>query len=246
MAKLFYVLGALSGLYCLFIGMFVGHGTNFYLIWGVLGIVLILIGIAWKRKVFAKIPKWIRICLNIIVFLGMVVFLVVEGCILSGFNHNEEEELDFLIVLGAQLKESGPSKVLKMRLDKAYDYLVQYENTKVIVSGGQGNDEPDTEAQGMYQYLLGRGISAERIIKEDKSRSTVENVKFSSTFLDINNDKVGIVSNNFHIYRAVSLARHAGYEHVTGIPAPSEKIMLPHNMFREFFGVVKDFLVGNI
>ena len=241
-----YILGGICVLYCLVIGLFVGHGTNFFLIWGVMGVLLIAFGLLWKKGVFMVLPVWIKVTFTVLVAIGAAVFVIIEGCILSGFQADEDEELDYLIVLGAQLKQSGPSRVLQMRLDRAYDYLIEHEDTLVIVSGGQGPDEPDTEAEGMYQYLLKKGIDPARIIKEDKSRNTVQNIEFSSQFLEKENHRVGIVSNNFHIFRAVNLAKHAGYEHVSGMAAPSELALLPNNMFREFFGVLKDFVMGNL
>ena len=246
MKILLFILGGLSCLYCLIIGLFTGHSTNFYLIWGFMGVVFIALGILWKKGIIMALPMWMKISMGIIVSLGLIIFVIVEGLIISGFKDNEDTELDYLVVLGAQLKESGPSRVLQMRLDKAYDYLMEHEDTFVIVSGGKGNDEPDTEAEGMYQYLVKRGIAPERIIKEDKSRNTSQNITFSGAFIDIKNDSVGIVSNNFHIFRAVNLAKHAGYKHVIGMPAPSELTLLPNNMFREFYGVIKDFVMGNL
>lgn len=241
-----YIFGSVCLLYCFMIGFFLGHGTNFFLIWGVLGVLLILFGFWWKRGLLTAIPPWIRITFISLLSVGVAVFLLVEGCILSGFSANEEQDLDYLIVLGAQLKEGGPSRVLQMRLDTAYEYLMAHEDTIVIVSGGKGNDEPDSEAEGMFRYLVKRGIESDRILKEDASRNTAQNIEFSSRLLDKTTHKVGIVSNNFHIFRAVALARHAGYVHVSGIAAPSEIVHLPNNMLREFFGVLKDFLMGNM
>lgn len=130
-----------------------------------------------------------------------------------------EPNLDYLIVLGAQVKEKGPSAALKFRLDTAYDYLVENENTLCIVSGGQGANEPHSEAQGMYDYLVEKGIAKERIIMEDKSTDTSENIAFSSVFLDMEKDRVGIVTNNFHVFRGVHLAKHQGIRNVCGIAA---------------------------
>jgi len=246
MSLLCYIIGIICIFYCLMIGLFVGHGTNFFLIWGFLGIGLIGFGFLWKKGLVAALPMWMKISLGIMVSVGVMIFVIVEGLVISGFKNTEDTELDYLIVLGAQLKENGPSRVLQMRLDKAYDYLMEHDNTLVIVSGGKGNDEPDTEAEGMYRYLVKKGIAPERIIKEDKSRDTSQNIAFSSVFIDVDKDRIGIVSNNFHIFRAVSLAKKAGYKNVIGMPAPSELTLLPNNMFREFFGVMKDFLMGNL
>lgn len=238
--------GGICILYCFIVGVFVGHGTNFYLIWGILGLVLFLLGFLWKRGGIARLPLWIRLTALFLLILGTVIFVAVEGCVFSGFFTKEAQDFDYIIVLGAQMKENGPSRVLKMRLDTAYEYLTEHENTLVIVSGGQGNDERETEAEGMCRYLEEKGIDPSRIIKEDQSRNTAQNIEYSSHFLDKTSDRVGIVSNNFHIFRAVSLARHAGYTYVSGVAAPSEPFLLPNNMFREFFGIVKDFLAGNL
>ena len=171
-------------------------------------------------------------------------FYYIWGAI--GFAAEGEDKLDYIIVLGAQMKADGPSRVLKMRLDKAYDYLMENPDTRVIVSGGQGSDEHVSEAQGMYDYLVEKGIDAERILREDQSRNTSQNIEFSSAFLDKENDSVGIVTNNFHIFRATHIAKKSGYRQVCGIAAPSELSMQGNNMLREFMGVMKDFLVGNI
>ncbi len=194
----------------------------------------------------SHIPVWLRRGFLILVCAGLLLFLAVEGCILRRFTQKGPAELDYLIVLGAQMKEHGPSRVLQMRLDTAYDYLVENPDTKAIVSGGQGSDEHISEAQGMYDYLVGRGIAPERIIREDQSRNTSQNINYSSAFLDKEKDSVGIVTNNFHIFRATHIAKKSGYKQVCGIAAPSEWMLQGNNMLREFAGVVKDFLVGNI
>lgn len=84
--------------------------------------------------------------------------------------------MDYIIVLGAQVKESGPSVVLRYRLDRAVSYLKENDNTLVIVSGGKGINEPATEASVMKEYLINEGINEERIIIEDKSNTTKENL----------------------------------------------------------------------
>ncbi|MDE7282292.1 MAG: YdcF family protein, partial [Lachnospiraceae bacterium] len=178
--------------------------------------------------------------------LCMLLFVVVEGCIISGFMAKGEKNLDYIIVLGAKVRQDGPSAVLKYRLDKAYDYLIENENTICIVSGGQGTNEPFSEAKGMYDYLTGRGIAPQRIIMEDKATDTSENIAFSMEFLDKENDSVGIVTNNFHVFRGVHLAKHQGIKSVCGISANSDVFFLLNNMLREFAGVMKDLIYGNL
>ena len=223
------------------------HGTNFYYIWLLMGLVLIAWGICMKRGILIPLlPVWMRRACLVLFAFGCVLFVFVEGCIVSGFVAKAPAGLDYVIVLGAQMKAHGPSRVLKMRLDTAYDYLVENPDTNVIVSGGQGDDEHVSEAQGMYDYLVEKGIAPERIIREDQSRNTSQNIDFSSAYLNKEENSVGIVFNNFHIFRATHIAKKSGFKQVYGIAAPSELLMQGNNMLREFMGVMKDFLVGNI
>lgn len=244
--KAFFIgLGTICILYCLGTFAFGGYGTMFFLIWAVAGVAAIVWGLCGK-KILDVMPLWIKRCFLTFVTMCATIFVVVEGMVISGFFAKAPADLDYIIVLGAQLKENGPSYVLRLRLDEAYEYLIENENTKVIVSGGQGVNEPDTEAQGMYDYLVAKGIEPARIIKEDKSTDTSENILFSKEIINSEIDSVGIVSNNFHIFRAVQLAKAAGYEEVYGISARSNLWYLPNNMLREFFGVAKDFVMGNL
>lgn len=239
--------GILCILYFLAILAVAMHGTNFYFIWLLMGIALIGWGICMGKGILVpQLPAWLRRACFWLFCMGCLLFAVVEGCIVSGFAAKGPERLDYIIVLGAQMKTHGPSRVLKMRLDKAYDYLVKNPDTIVIVSGGQGSDEPVSEAQGMYDYLVGKGIEERRILREDKSRNTSQNINYSGALLDKEKDTVGIVTNNFHIFRATHIAEKSGYCQVYGIAAPSELLMQGNNMLREFMGVMKDFLVGNI
>lgn len=240
------IIGIIFIVYFLCIEFFTGHGTNFYFIWLIMGVVLLVFSFTCRMGWIEQLPIWMRRGALICCAIGLFCFAFVEALIISGFNAKGVADLDYIIVLGAQLKPSGPSKVLKMRLDKAYDYLIENPDTKVIVSGGQGSNEPDTEAQGMFEYLLGLGIEESRIIKEDKSSNTIQNILYSSNFLNAETDSVGIVSNNFHIFRATRIAKANGYKKVYGIAAPSYIFLQPNNMFREFFGVVKDFMFGNM
>lgn len=238
------IIGILCVLYCLALAITGGTGTWFFLIWGIMGIAFTLWGI-FRGRIWHAMPHWLHITAGTLFLLMLAVFLFTEGCIISGFSKNTDKELDYIVVLGAQLKTTGPSRVLQYRLDTAYEYLTAHPDTKVIVSGGQGSNEPASEAQGMYDYLVKRGIEPDRIILEDKSVNTEQNIRFSKDFLQADTDKVGVVSNNFHVFRAVKLAKAAGYRNVVGIAAPATAFYLPNNMLREFFGVVKDFLMGH-
>lgn len=226
---------------------FTGHAGGFSFVWLFLGIGAVIMCILLKKKIWPDlIPLWFRRIFIILVCLGGALFLVVEGCIISGFSKKGPSGLDYLVVLGAQMKTSGPSRALQYRLDEAASYLAENPDAKVIVSGGQGADEPVSEAQGMRDYLVDVGIAPERILMEDKSRNTFQNLVFSAELLDEETESVGVVSNNFHVFRAEKIAKKAGYRDVYGIAARGEPFLQCNNMMREFFGVLKDFLMGNM
>ncbi len=231
--------------YCLVV-YGIKSGSNFYMIWGAGGVFFIAAAVFYHFHLWARLPSVIQKLSVICIAAGITIFVAVEGCVISQYHAKAEPELDYIIVLGAQVKANGPSSVLKFRLDAAYDYLIENQSTSCIVSGGQGVNEPCSEAQGMKEYLEQRGIAPERIIMEDKSTDTSENIAFSSVFLDKENDRVGIVTNNFHVFRGVSIAKHYGIKNVCGLAARSNVYLQPNNMFREFFGIVKDFVCGNL
>ncbi len=248
MEWLIFIAGVLFLLYFLAIAFFIPHGTSFFVVW--LAAALLCFGafflIHWKGNLLAALPEWLRKILIGIAVVGVLVFVFVEGCIISRFWAKAPADLDYIIVLGAQMKTSGPSRVLQLRLDAAFDYLQENEDTKVILSGGQGPDEPVSEARGMYDYLISRGVAGSRMIMEDQSTNTHQNMILSSAYLDKKNETVGIVTSNFHVFRAQKIGKKAGYEKICGIAAKAEPALLPNNMTREFIGVVKDFLVGNL
>lgn len=245
-AVLFWLLGVCCILYCGGIAL-MGFGTYFFLIWGAMGIIFLLLGtLLSKRELVRRLPRWLKVIALFLFFLGIFLFAGVEGLILSQYRTVPKPGADYVIILGAQWRLEGPSEVLRRRLDKAVEYLNENPDTQVIVSGGQGSNEPVSEAAGMRQYLVDAGINDERILVEDASANTFQNVVFSGRLLDPENDKVVIVTNNFHVFRAVCIAEKQGYKNVEGMAAGSVAGMAPHNLLREFFGVVKDFLEGNL
>lgn len=238
-------IGVLCILYCIAIG-FAGFGTRFFLIWGAIGIACVLLSaVLAHEKLVESLPGWLKGIAIGIFCLAFLLFIIVEGMIISQFGAVAQPGADYCIILGAQWKSDGPSEVLRRRLDKAVEYLKENPETLAVVSGGQGSNEVISEASGMRQYLLDAGIEEERILVEERSANTCENLAFSAELLDKENSSVVIVTNNFHVFRALKIAVKQGY-HAQGLAAGSVIWMLPNNLLREFLGVLKDFAVGNL
>ena len=234
---------------CIAYGLLVAavqSGSRFFIVWLFGGVFFLLCAYLSKIHFWQNLPTSIKGIIIALVCLFAVLFIAIEGMIVKGFGEKGADNADYVIVLGAQVRTSGPSVVLKYRLDAAADYLFENENCKCIVSGGQGYNEPCPEAFIMRDYLIDRGIDESRILTEPESKNTKENMEFSKKLIDAKKDDVVIVSNNFHIFRAKALAKKAGIANISAIPAKSNTLYLPNNMFREFLGVIKDFLFGNI
>ena len=151
-----------------------------------------------------------------------------------------------MIVLGAQVHGERPSRALKLRLEKATQEWERCGKPILLLSGGQGDGESITEAECMKRFLVEKGIPEDKMILEDESVSTMENLQFCARLSDCKEKKTGIVSNNFHVYRALKLAKKQGYQDVCGVAAGSDWRYQIHYMVREAFALVKEKIKGNI
>lgn len=141
-------------------------------------------------------------------------------CILIGLGrrNNIGYDEDAAIVLGCGIHGDEISYSLRNRLDSAVEYHAQNPEAYIVVSGGQGPQETITEAEAMERYLLSRGVAPEKILREEKSTSTEENLRFSKRVLE---EKLGavrsvvVITNDYHICRSVKVAGKEGYERVT-------------------------------
>ena len=244
MKKVFFIINiilcVISFLYGISI-LNVNSGSLFYLIWFLISAFFIIIDLLIYFKVFEKYKFFKKIFIWVC-SIGICIFLVILSLIISKMNVKPVKNLDYIIVLGAQVKESGPSVILRYRLDRAVSYLKENDNTLVIVSGGQGANEKATEASVMKEYLVNNGINENRIIIEDKSNTTKENLINSKKIIR-DNKSIGIVTNNFHMYRALLIGKKYKVKAV-GIPSKSNSYYLPNNLLREVFAYIKFIILG--
>lgn len=193
-----------------------------------------------------RYPSWLKIILALIL-VGAVSFTALLGTVLHGSYDHISGDPQVMIVLGCQVKPSGPSILLQDRLDEALVYLEDHPDMIVVVSGGQGKDEPSTEAQAMADYLIAQGIPEEQILLEEQSHNTVQNFRLSQQLLEEGgydlDEGVLVVSNGFHLTRARMLAQRTGFEEVSTLAAPSSHLPSRLKMYiREPLALVKSFV----
>ena len=169
--------------------------------------------------------------------------------IISGFMlraiHDTPKKAQPVIILGCKVKNGGPSLMLRKRLDAAVPYLRAHPEVPVIVSGGQGRDEAVSEAQCMYTYLTAQGIAAERIVQEDTSTSTIENLSHAKEILTEHEwgTQAVIVTDGYHQLRASMIARSIGLD-TDALSAPTSWYLVPTYWVREWLGVCYQVVFG--
>lgn len=221
-------------------------GSSFYMIWYAAAAVFLLLAIGHRLSLWGRMNHILRRVVLVLLVVMLAVFIGVEGMIASQFFKPAKPDLEYVIVLGAQVRTDGPSVVLLKRLERAETYLKENRNTVCIVTGGQGSNEPMTEAQAMAVWLGNAGIDESRIIRESRAANTLQNIRYSMEFIPDKEANVGIITNSFHVFRGVAIAKKQGLINASGVAAKSYPFYLPNNMLREFFGVVKDFVMGNL
>ncbi|MEI5906638.1 YdcF family protein [Bacillus spongiae] len=205
--RIFYITGGLFFLY----GLLLLTKNNFNL--GILlfivgGLVLFSLAMTfpfWKHMWLQK--RWFRHGTKLLIILSVTMLFIMESLILYHTNDQSNQKVDYVLVLGAGIKNGQPSLLLENRLNTAVEYLQNNISTDVIVTGGIGQGETTSEAAVMKDYLLKQGIDEARIIIEDQATSTYENIAYSIPLMEESTDtKVLIITSDFHLFRAKMIA----------------------------------------
>lgn len=192
-------------------------------------------GIFLKRIIFA---------LLFILIILVLIFYWLDYEMNAALKNEADGSNEYVVILGAKVKPGGiPSQSLKNRLDAAVDYLQKYPTVKAIVTGGQGADEDRTEASVMADYLIEHGIAEERVLLEDQSTTTYENLLFAKKLLPENTASITIISNDFHLKRATILARKLGLK-ADVVAAPTPKVVNTKSRIRERLAIIKAYTRG--
>ena len=215
------------------------------------GIIAIIAFYEITRMLLAKYPKGMKLLrrvFTVCLCIGLLIVGITECFIIKASFGDPGKHCDYMVVLGAKVRVTGPSASLWDRIYGAYDYMVEHPDVIAIVSGGQGDDEPMTEAESMQAELILLGIDPDRIWLEDKATSTWENLNFALDLIEEKTgqrpDTLGVVSSEYHLFRASLFADKCGVNFV-GVPARTSRIsqMINHFM-REVAGVWHYLLLG--
>lgn len=179
-----------------------------------------------------------------LIFLAMTVMVIaataiIETVCMVGAAMNRPPENVTAVVLGCSVKGTNPSTILKERMDAAFVYLQENPSALCILSGGQGPGEDISEAECMYRYLTEQGIESGRLLLEDKSVTTEENLLFSKEILNERGlgNRITIVTSEFHSYRAGIMAEKIGLESYS-TPSSTMILYLPTYYVRELYGIL--------
>ena len=220
----------------------------------VAGVLLILLGVFFnpiikffksftKKKAGKVLTGALLFCVFAPAFTALVLSCFMTAANLKRPSPDPSGKEPVLVVLGCHVIGRNPSLVLRERLEASLKYLKDHPDATCILSGGQGSDEAISEAECMYNWLCEHGIDKERLIKEDKSTSTRENLAFTYEILkerDLGNS-IALVTNEFHMYRAMSVAKKLDLD--TGaVPANTLFILLPTYVVREWYGILYEWL----
>ncbi len=231
------------------------EGGRFVNILGIILAFLILAGavVIALLDLYSATTEKGSLAANLIVNLLAAFYLYFECMILGAIiadtiaaRYIPEPDKDFLIVLGCGIKKDGtPTPLLRGRLDLALSFYERQirETGKVprfVVSGGQGPDEVQSEAASMRDYLIEKGIPEDRILVEDKSTDTAENMCFSKKIIEeAGGGEVAFFTTNYHVFRAGLKARRVKMRAV-GMGAPTKWYFWPNAAVREFVGLLTE------
>lgn len=168
-----------------------------------------------RPRWFRRLPRWLRRTGGALLGAGLALLAAVLVMMAVQAGNRPGPEDCTVVVLGCQVSASGePTVMLRDRIDAAYDYLTAHPESRCVASGGQNNNEPISEAACIRNTLAARGIDPDRILLEDRSRSTEENLRFTAEIIRQQglNPRVAIASDNFHQLRASVWAGRCGLE----------------------------------
>ena len=177
-----------------------------------------------------------------VLFIGLVSFIGIESFIFQSLKSDDKTEVKYAVILGAGVKGEEPSATLKRRLDTSMVYLKKNSNTKIIASGGLGKEAAFTEAEVMKRYFIAHGIDEARILKEEKSTTSDENLRYTKELLSNlygeDAPEILIITSDYHMFRVKHIAEKY-YSKVYGISSETPSAVMVNYAIREYLAVLK-------
>lgn len=209
------------------------------------GLFLILYGMSFgtfvNKNLNYKLLLLNRI-LSLLLVIGLVSFIWIETLVFQSLKSNDNVRVNYVVVLGAGIQGEEPSLTLKRRLDKSIEYLSANPNSTIIASGGFGKEVTISEAEVMKRYLIAHGISESRILKEEKSMTSDENLRYTKLLLTqlygAEVPTILIITSDYHMFRAKHIA-YRYYPVVYGISSETPRAIMINYAIREYLAVLK-------
>ncbi|MCG3087776.1 YdcF family protein [Sporosarcina cyprini] len=187
--------------------------------------------------------KKLAVAVGLILLCGIAIWVLTGKWIEDGMKPVADGSKQYAVILGAKVNGETPSLSLKYRLEKALEYAEAHPDVILILSGGQGPDEGISEAEAMRRHLTQHGVDEQRLIIEDQSTSTYENLLFTKRLLPETVDELTIISSDFHLARAKKLARDLGLQTDVVIAKTPVSVQAKQNI-RERLALIKTMIMG--
>ena len=200
--------------------------------WILLAIVIRLGRIRLPGSIGRKIG---RILKGVLIAYGVVSVVFLGSIIADGLTSNAEP-CNTVAVLGMALEDGKPPRDLLLRARTAAGYARKVPGAQVIVTGGNAAENGETEAQVGKRLLMEEGIPEERIVLEEEATDTHENFMYLARMVNPE-DELVVVTSNYHMERAVTIAASQGFTHVRRLPAPANLWTFGMNLMWE--GIMK-------
>ena len=223
-----------------------GYSFTTYVLWGLAALILSYRLLGILSSPHPGLARLLRTGLTACVCLGLIAAIITGTFIYNAGLGSPETPCQYVIVLGCGVNGTVPSLSLRNRIDAAYSYLTAHPEAIAVLSGGQGPNEDITEAACMYRELTQMGIDGSRLLLEERSTSSQENLEFSLAIIREHSGSqpatIGIVSSEYHLFRAGQMLQRLGSVPV-GIPAKTTWFTLWANyQMREIVAVWAYFL----
>lgn len=187
--------------------------------------------------------KKLAVAVGLILLCSIAIWVLTGKWIEDGMKPVADGSKQYAVILGAKVNGETPSLSLKYRLEKALEYAEAHPDVILILSGGQGPDEGISEAEAMRRHLTQNGVDEQRLIIEDQSTSTYENLLFTKRLLPETVDELTIISSDFHLARAKKLARDLGLQTDVVIAKTPVSVQAKQNI-RERLALIKTMIMG--